>query len=119
MHVAQELPVVNMHRGAGDRMNQFRPTVDANVRRHTNVPLIAFVRLMHLWVSPLILVLGRTQRIYDRGFHDGPTVNPPVSPRTAYRDLDRIVPGCSVRTHPNESRHQEHPFLQSRMVLLP
>ncbi len=39
-------------------MNQARLSVCVNVRLHTAVPLVAFLGLVHLWVTLIRTVLG-------------------------------------------------------------
>ena len=51
-------------------MDQSGPTVDADVRLHAEVPLLAFAGLAHVRIALLVLVLGRTRRVDDRGVHD-------------------------------------------------
>jgi hypothetical protein len=44
--------------------------VNANVHLHTEVPLLAIARLMHLGVSLVGCILGRAGRTNDGGVHD-------------------------------------------------
>jgi hypothetical protein len=53
-----------------DRMDQLRATVDADVRLHPEVPLRALRCLVHLRISPAVLVLRRARRADDRRIHN-------------------------------------------------
>jgi len=63
-----------MHIGSsrGDRMNDFRLAVHADMRFHAEVPLVALLCLMHLGIPLLGPVLRRTGRTDNRRIHDGP-----------------------------------------------
>jgi len=73
--VLEHLAVMDIRRGSGDRVDQLRLAIDTNVRFHTEIQLVAFLRLMHLRVTRLVLVLGRTGRIDNRRIHDGTGVH--------------------------------------------
>ena len=63
MHQRMRLTdVADIGRGATDRMDQTRLGVDADVSLHAEMPVVAFLRLMHLGVAGLGLVLGRRRR---------------------------------------------------------
>src|SRR4051794_27362757 len=53
-----------------DRMHQSRGNIDADMRLHPEVPLIALLGLMHLRVTALLLVLGRGRSGNDGGIDD-------------------------------------------------
>src|SRR5438067_13545097 len=55
------------------------PAIDADMRLHTEVPLVAFPGLVHLGVALAALVLGRrgrmnNRRVYDRSGSDADDV---------------------------------------------
>lgn len=52
------------------RMHEAGLRIDADVCLNAEMPLVALLGLMHLGISPLALVLGRTGRGDDRGVHD-------------------------------------------------
>jgi hypothetical protein len=52
-------------------MNHLCFTVDANVRLHPEIPLLALARLVHLRIALLVLVLCCAGRIDDGCIHDG------------------------------------------------
>ncbi len=56
--------------GADQRVHQAAFGIDADMRLHAEVLLIALARLMHLGVPASRLVLGRARRRYDRGIDD-------------------------------------------------
>jgi hypothetical protein len=58
---------------------QFAAAIDAKVRLHAEIPLVALLRLMHLGIARLVGVLGRRRRIGDRGI--GRSCRWPPSPR--------------------------------------
>ena len=58
--------------GADDGMNQAGRHVHAHVCLHAKVPVVAFLRLMHLRIAFLVAVLGRRWRCDQGGVHDGP-----------------------------------------------
>src|SRR3954464_15243757 len=58
--------------GALDRVHQPRGDLDPDVGLHPEVPLIAFLGLVHLRVAALLLVLGRGRSGDDRGVDNRP-----------------------------------------------
>ncbi len=54
-------------------MDDFDPTVDAKMRLHAEIPLVALFGLVHLRVAGLLFILGRTRRVNDRGIHNRAT----------------------------------------------
>ena len=56
---------------ADDRMHQARSRIDADVGLHAKVPVIAFLRLVHLGIALAVLVLRRRRRGDQRGVDDG------------------------------------------------
>ena len=66
---------MHIGRRRGDRMNDFRLAVHADMGLHAEVPLVAFLGLMHLGISFLRLVLRRTRRTDDGRIHDRPPVH--------------------------------------------
>lgn len=69
--IFKHLRFINIGRFRCYQVDDFAFTVDTNVGLHTKIPLIAFLGLMHLWITLLVLVLGRTRRIDDAGVHNG------------------------------------------------
>ena len=58
MHQRMRLTdVADIGRSANDRMDQTRLGVDADVSLHAEMPVVAFLRLMHLGVAGLALFL--------------------------------------------------------------
>jgi|APTNR8051073442_1049403.scaffolds.fasta_scaffold09320_3 hypothetical protein len=51
-------------------MNQPRFHIDTDVRLHAEVPLIAFLRLVHVGVAAVLAVLGRGRGGDDRSVYD-------------------------------------------------
>ena len=51
-------------------MNQARLSVCANVRLHTEVPLVAFLGLVHLWVTLTRVVLGGARSCDQSGINN-------------------------------------------------
>jgi hypothetical protein len=51
-------------------MDQLGAAVDAQMRLHAEIPLVALLRLMHLGVARLVGVLGRRRGIDDRCIDD-------------------------------------------------
>ena len=71
MHeLSQHLAVVDIGRRRRDRVNRARPRINANVRLHAEIPLVAFFRLMHLGVAFVLGVFRRTRRRDNRGVDD-------------------------------------------------
>ena len=52
-------------------MDQTGMGIDTNVGFHAEVPLIAFLGLMHLGVTLALLVFGGAGRFDDGGVYDG------------------------------------------------
>ncbi len=63
--IGQHLTVMDIGCRGGHRVNQCRLTVYANLHLHTEVPLVALFRRVHLRVPFLVPVLGRTRRADD------------------------------------------------------
>ena len=61
--VLQYLRIVNIARRSHHRVNHFGSAIDAHVRLHPKIPLVTLAGLVHLRVSFLILVFGRTRCI--------------------------------------------------------
>jgi len=51
-------------------MHEARPGIDTDMRLHAEVPLPAFLRLVHLFVTPPLPALGRGRRSNQRGVND-------------------------------------------------
>ena len=62
--------VIDVGRGGDQGMHQPRGGIDANVCFHAEVPLIAFLGLMHLRIALAVLVLGRGRRGDQCGIND-------------------------------------------------
>lgn len=58
-------------RCAHHAVHQARLRIGTIVRLHAEVPLIAFLGLVHFRVALAVLVLGRTRRVDQRGIDDG------------------------------------------------
>ena len=69
--VRQHLAVMHIGRRLAHRVDQFAPAVHPDMRLHPKIPLIAFLRLMHLRVPLPVLVLRRTRRADNGGIDDG------------------------------------------------
>ena len=69
--VVQHLAVMDIGRCGGNRVNQFRLAVHANVRLHAEVPLVALFRRVHTRVPFLVPVVGRTRCADDGGINNG------------------------------------------------
>lgn len=52
-------------------MDQFRLAIDTDMRLHAEVPLVAFLGLMHLGIPLLGPILGRTGRTDEGGIYNG------------------------------------------------
>ena len=63
--------VVNVGGRADDAMHQARVGIDANVRLHLEVPLVALLSLVHLGVTLAVTVLGAAGRGNQGGVHHG------------------------------------------------
>ena len=57
-------------RGRADRVHNASLGIHPEVRPHSEVPLVAFLRLMHLRIALLVFVLGRRRRVNVRCIHD-------------------------------------------------
>ena len=68
--VGQHLAVMDIGRCGGNRVNQFRLAVHADMCLHAEVPLVALLRRVHLRVPFLLPVFGRTRRADDGGIHN-------------------------------------------------
>ncbi len=60
--LGQHLTVMYIRRVGCHGVDQFGPTVYPNVSFHAEVPLVAFLRLMPLWIPLLLALLRRTGR---------------------------------------------------------
>jgi hypothetical protein len=69
--IGQASRIVNVRRSRSNVMDEFRSAVDANVRFHPELPLIALLRLMHVRITRFILVLRRRRCVDDRGIDNG------------------------------------------------
>src|SRR3972149_2982196 len=69
--VRQHLAVMHIGRGGGNRVYQPGPAVHSDMGLHAEVPLIALFSLMHLRVTSLLTVLGRSGGVDNGGVHDG------------------------------------------------
>lgn len=69
--IPKYLRIVNIGGRRRHRMDDFGFAVDANVRLHSKVPLVAFLGLVHLRVSRFLFVLGRIRCIDNAGIHNG------------------------------------------------
>ena len=63
--------VIDVRRRADHGMYQTRLGIDANVRFHPEVPLVAFLGLVHLGIALPFAILGRRWRGDDRGVNNG------------------------------------------------
>ncbi len=72
--------VMNVCRRCNDRMHDPMAAIGTDVRLHTEVPLVAFLGLVHLRIARLLFVLRRARRVDDRRIdnrapaHDDPAV---------------------------------------------
>ena len=71
--IFQNPRIMHIRRCCRDRVNHLRLAVDTNVCLHSEIPLLALAGLVHLGIALLILVLGRTRRVDDRGIDNGST----------------------------------------------
>jgi hypothetical protein len=69
--VGQDLRIGHVGGSGHHRVDQLVLGIDANVRLHAEVPLLALLGLVHVWIPLLILVLGRGRRGDDGGVDDG------------------------------------------------
>src|SRR6516164_44948 len=71
------LQQIGQYRAVGDigwrgdhRVDQLAAAVDAKMRLHAEIPLLALLGLMHLGIARLLSVLGGGRRIDDGGVDD-------------------------------------------------
>ncbi len=83
--VVKQLAVVDVSGRGRGRVNEPFLTVDADMPLHAEVPLVAFLRLVHLRITRPIAVLGRTRRMDNGGIHNG-----------ASRDLEAVRGQISI-----------------------
>ena len=74
-HVWDRSAIMHIGGRSDHRVNNLGLAVDTDVRLHAEIPLIAFLRLMHLGVALPSPVLGRGRRGDDRRIHDGACAN--------------------------------------------
>lgn len=60
--------------GDGHRVGQAAIHIGTNMDLHAEIPLVAFLRLMHFRIALLRFVLGRGGSMNDRGVHHGATL---------------------------------------------
>jgi hypothetical protein len=88
--------VMRVTAGAAHRVHQAETSIDANMRLHSKVPLVTLLAGMHLGVTGLVLVFGRT-RCGNQGGIDGATF---LEHQTAFSqdgiDLSEDLGGQSV-----------------------
>jgi DNA replication protein DnaC len=68
--VAQHRTVMHIRRRRHHRMDDFGTAIDAKMRLHAEIPLVALLGLVHLRVAGLLLVLGRTRRVDNGCVHN-------------------------------------------------
>ena len=68
--IGQHRAVGDIGRGGHHRVDQLAAAVDPEMPLHPEVPLVALLGLMHLGIARLAGILGRRQRIDDRGIND-------------------------------------------------
>lgn len=56
---------------ADDRIHYARSGIDADAGLRAEMPVIVFLRLVHLWITLAVLVFGQRQRGVQRGVVDG------------------------------------------------
>jgi|GEM_PF-4527236 hypothetical protein len=61
-----------VHAGCGihQTVDQTKSLINADMGLHAKAPLIAFFRLMHIWVTFAFPAFGRTGRINQAGIND-------------------------------------------------
>ena len=69
--IGQARRVVDVRGCRCDGMNEFGPAIDADVRFHTEKPLIALLRLMHVRVALTVFILRRCRRADNRRIDNG------------------------------------------------
>ena len=95
--LADHLRIMHIGRCRLDRMNQLCIAVHPDMRLHSEVPLIAFARRMHLRVAAFRLVLGRTRRTDDGRIHDRASLDLAPVPRQVGVDAFKNLAAQSVR----------------------
>ena len=93
-------------------MDQATVGIDADMRLHAEVPLMALLRLSHLGIALLVFVLGRTRRRNQRGIDDrsasstGPfsdstalTSAKIATARSCFQQMPEAKNGAFVRHH--------------------
>src|SRR6185312_4616049 len=68
---------MHIRRSRRHRMNQLGPTVYANMSLHPEIPLVALLRLVHLWIPLLGAILRRTGGTDDGRIHNRASVDHP------------------------------------------
>ena len=68
--IGQNLRIGDVGRGGHHGVDNFRPAVDPNRGLHAEVPLVAFLGLMHVGVARLAGILGGGRCVDDRRVHD-------------------------------------------------
>ena len=69
--VRQDLGIVYVGRCRDNRVNESGFAVDADMRLHAEIPLVALLRLPHFRIAFFLLVLGGTRCADDAGIDDG------------------------------------------------
>jgi hypothetical protein len=62
--------IVDIGRSPNDGVNQARVSINTDMRLHAEVPLVAFLGLVHLRITLTRAVLGRAGRCNQRGIND-------------------------------------------------
>ena len=95
---------IGQHRTVGDigrrrhrRVDQLAAAVDAEMRLHAEIPLVALLRLMHLGIARLLGILGRTGRIDNGRIDDGAGCHLQSPGRQMPLDLVKQPPAQIVR----------------------
>ena len=70
--------VMDVRGRRGERVDVSGAGIDTDVGLHSEVPLVALLRLMHLRVTGTSRVLCRGRCRDDRGVHDGPSPHDPA-----------------------------------------
>jgi len=83
--VRQRWTIVHVGGGRDHRVNQLDAAVHTDVRLHVEVPLVPFLRLMHLGVALLVLILGRGRR------HDNVVIDDRASAQLHPLDLQASI----------------------------
>lgn len=92
-------------------MNQARLGVDADMSLHAEMPVVAFLRRMHLGVAGLGLVLGRRRRSDKGRIDDGALAQD--QPAFGQVSVDRLedLAGEFISRHYLRSISIQRPFL--------